>query len=253
MSFFYVISTMKGKTELIFKIKGLKEIKPGQDWVLFTKKQILGEAEAPSFSFKESFLGLFQYKYKPAFATLVIVGVLIGTFGLAQNALPSDSLYPIRKITEKVMVSFVSKDRKPSLQLGYANRRLEDLFRVAQANQEEEIKPIIKEYQADLSNAAISLNRIEESGVAVKDIVQETKKIEENKEKIKALGIIIGEAKDFESALKPFVEREIEELENKALSQRQIEIFEGAKEDYEEGNYSQALEKILLLSYPQDK
>ena len=102
---------MKDKTELIFKIKKLKEVKPRKDWVLFTKKQILGEVESPSFSFKEGFLGLFQYKYKPAFATLVIVGVLMGTFGLAQNALPSDSLYPIRKITERIRVSFVSEEK----------------------------------------------------------------------------------------------------------------------------------------------
>lgn len=242
---------MKGKTELIFKIKELKEVKPRKDWVLFTKEQILGEEKAPSFSFSRSFSGLFQHK--SAFATLIIVGMLIGTFGLAQNALPNDSLYPVRKITERVRISFVSEDQKPNIQLGYANRRLKDLFKAAQANQEEDIKPIIEEYQADLSNAAISLNRVEESGVKVQDIVQQTRKIKENKEKIEALGIIIEETEDFDKALKPYVEREIEELENKALSQKQIEIFEGVKEYYEDGNYSQALEEILLLSNPQDK
>jgi len=49
------------------------------------------------------------------------------------------------------------------------------------------------------------------------------------------------------SALAEIVETQIEDLERKTLSEEKQEILAEVKEDYEAGDYFQALEKILLL------
>jgi hypothetical protein len=44
------------------------------------------------------------------------------------------------------------------------------------------------------------------------------------------------------------VEKEIKDLEGRTLAKDQQEVLEGIKSDFEAKNYSQALEKILLLN-----
>ena len=47
------------------------------------------------------------------------------------------------------------------------------------------------------------------------------------------------------------MEKEIKDLENRALTEEQQKLLEEAQSYYDKGDYSQALEKILLLSYPE--
>ena len=81
-----------------------------------------------------------------------------------------------------------------------------------------------------------------------KGIVDQTKKLQENREKVKALGIVIGESEEFTNSLKEIVQREIAVLEDSILTENQEELLEDAKEDFEAGNFAAALEKIWLLS-----
>lgn len=241
---------MRAEAELIKKIQGLKAIKPGKNWVILTKKQILGEEFSPENSPKSlPFWGLFQYKY--ALASLLVILILGGTFAFAQKALPGDFLYTFKKVAEKTRLSLVSEEERPNLQLEYANERLESLVEVVEANQVRKLAPIIEEYQANVSEAAKSLTKVKK--LDVREIVQKTKEIEENKQKIEALGVIVGETEELDNALAQIVESQIEDLEKRSLSETQEELLEKAKEDYQEGNYSQALEKILFLSYPQER
>jgi len=239
---------------LIKKIQELKSVKPRKDWVLLTKNQILGEVEAPKLSLWEV-LPRTIFQYKATFATLVIIGLLAGTFGFAQKSLPGDFLYTLKKVTEKTRLSFVSEKERPNLQLEYANERLENLVKVAQTRETKKFALIIEEYQTSVSEAVESLAKVKEPDV--KRIVQKTKEIEENKQKIEALGVIVGGTEDLDDALAQiyaqYVEREIKNLEESTLSERQEELLEKVKEDYKEGNYSEALEGILFLSYPQEK
>lgn len=240
---------MRSETELIKKIQKLREVKPSKNWVVLTKNQILGEEFVPEASPKMSFWGLFQYKY--SFASLVIILVLLGTFTFAQDALPGDFLYSLKKVGEKARVSFLPEEEKPHLQLEYANEKLESLVKVVQAQNTKKVAPIIEEYQANVSEAAKSLNKI--SKLDVGEIVQKTRKIEENKQKIEALGIIVGETEELNNALAQIVEGQIEDLKKASLSEKQEEFLLEIEEDYEEKNYSEALEKILFLSYPQER
>lgn len=241
---------MRAESDLIKKIQKLRSIKPRKNWVVLTKNQILGEELAPEISPKGlPFLGLFRYKY--AFAGLAVILILGGTFAFAQKALPGDFLYTLKKVAEKTRLSFASEEERPNLQLEYANERLENLVKVVEANQVRKLAPIIEEYQANVSEAAKSLTKVKEPDV--KEIVQRTKKIEENKQELKALGIIVGETEEWNNAVAQVVENQIKDLEKSSLSEKQEEILEEIKIDYENGNYSQALEKILLLSYPQER
>ncbi len=224
---------MVTEKELIGKIRELRQIRPRKDWVVLVKSQILGE---------EPKILFFPF-FKPVLATVTAFGILFGIFSLAQNSLPGNTLYSIKKMIEKGQAVFVSEEEKPAFQLKLANQRLEDLTKVPVKN----LVPAIEEYQANISEAAKNLTEAKKPDV--EKIVAQTKKLEENKQKVEALGVVLGETEKLDNAISQLVEREIEELESQTLTESQQELLEAAKEDFEAGNYSQALEKILILSY----
>lgn len=239
--------------ELINQIQLLKGIKPRHDWSVLVKSQILGNNQE-SFETKTSsvwdnvFARMFQPKF--AFAPVMVLMLLIG-IGLAKNSLPGDALYSVKKATEKgESMFFVSSQDLPKYKLEMANRRLEELTKIAVINQVKRLAPAISEFKSNMNEAASNLNNTE--NVNIEEIVAQTRKIEENREKVEALGIVIGETDNFNNAIKQLVEREIESIESldsQILNETQQNILVEIKESYEAGQYSQALEKILLLSY----
>lgn len=230
---------MNTEKELIGKIRELRQIKPRKDWVVLTKSQILGE---------EPKILFFPY-FKPAFAGLVAVLILFGLFGFAQNSLPGDLLYPIKKITEKSQAVFVSEEEKPAFQLKLANERLEDLTKAPVKN----LAPTISEFQTNISEAAKNLTKIDATTsdpVVIKKIVEETKKLEKNKQKVESLGMVIeGEGtEEFDNALAKVVENLIKDLENQTLTEEKEEILSQMKELFESRKYSEALELLYLIN-----
>ena len=178
------------EAEIIRKIKTLKQIKPRKDWVVFAKRQIL--SEEPVIGNRLSFLEIFPrffFQYKPVFATFVILIVFIGTFAFAQNSLPGDPLYLLKKISEKSQAVFISETEKPKAQLELVNKRLEELTKIAETNQVKKIAPALEEYQASIVQAAKNLKEAKEPDV--KEIAEATKKLEENKKKVEALGVFL--------------------------------------------------------------
>ncbi len=244
---------------MITKIQELKQITPREDWVVLTKNQILiqemGRDKKPTIV---GFLSRFNFRWVllPAFSFCLILGI----FALSQSSLPGDSLYPLKKMTEKSRVLFISQEQKPKLNLELANKRLQDLTKIVQNNDVKKLAPAIKEFQANISEAVKNLSKIKATSsdpVMIKKIVEETKKLEENKQKVEALGVKVGDTEELDNALSQWrarlVESEIKEMEGKELSENQQQILAEIKQDFENGDYSSALEKILLLSYPQDK
>lgn len=231
--------------ELINQIKSLKEIKPNQNWAAYVKSEILNQEEKHSITFTELVSRMFQPRF--AFAPVMVLMLLVG-IGLAKNSLPGDALYSVKKVTEKgEAMFFVSKDQLPNYKLEMANRRLEELTKIAQINEVKRLVPAISAFQANMDEAASNLT--ETKDVNIQEIVNQTKKIAENREKVEALGIVIGETDNFDNALKQLVEREINTLDNQILNEDQQIILTEIKDSYDAGLYSQALEKILLLSY----
>lgn len=232
------------EADLIKKIQLLKDIKPSKDWVSLTKKGIF-EEKGMSFGKHFTIVDIlprinFWRVLVPAFSFCFPFILL----AVSQSALPGDTLYPVKKFTENAQTVFVSQSEKANAQLGIVNKRLEELDKIASANQVEKIAPAMAEYQASISEAVRNLTKTKNTDV--KEIVQQTKKIEEAQQKAEALGVKIDETtNELNSALFSLADREIKDLENRTLSESQQKLLTEAKENFESGNYSQALEKIL--------
>lgn len=239
--------------QLIRQLKELREVRPRQDWVLLTKSRILAEEQKTR---EFSIFPLFHYKL--AWAPIVSVFIIIGLFGFAANTVPGDMLFTVKKMTENAQVTFSSAIERPTASLKLANKRLEDLSKIAENNQVRNLDPAIKEFQANVDQAIknlaeIGTNVTSSDPVALQEIVSESQKLEENKEKVEAvLGTIIGNTEELTSAL-TILEKQtanylIADLENRTLSEENQSLLNEAKQDFESGDYDRALEKIWLLS-----
>lgn len=244
--------------QLIKKIQELKQIKPNNDWVVLTKKQIFESEKQKPFSFISFTLHLFSksegfikeaqrgekfvLRHKPTFAVLTAFVVLIGMFGFAQNSVPGDSLFTLRRITEQGQSVFVINEVEYNL--GLVGKRLDDLEKIAQANEVGNLASAINEYQDSISKAAESLAKTED----LKIIVFEIKKLHEKEEKIKSYGIEIGDSQEINDVLYNIVAEEIESLEKREVTEEEQEVLNIIKESFKAGNYSEALENILLFN-----
>jgi len=232
---------------LIGKIEILRQIRPRKNWVVLTKKRILGEERTLAGLFLDSFRlfqGLF-FQYRLALASLVLLFVLGGTFAFAQKSLPGEPLFVIKKMTEKTRAVFVSEKERPKVQLELANKRLEDLAKIAETNDVRKLAPAIDEFQANVSEAAKNLTKAKTVG---KDIILQTQELEKNKEKIeKTLATQIG-TEELENVYKDLAEQQIKDLENSSLTESQEKILEEAKEYFEAGDYSNSLIKTIEAS-----
>ena len=232
---------------LIGKIEILRQIRPRKNWVVLTKKRILGEERTLAGLFLDSFRlfqGLF-FQYRLALASLVLLFVLGGTFAFAQKSLPGEPLFVIKKMTEKTRAVFVAENERPKVQLELANKRLEDLAKIAETNDVRKLAPAIEEFQANVSEAAKNLTKAKTVG---KDIILQTQELEKNKEKIeKTLATQIG-TEELENVYKDLAEQQIKDLENSSLTESQEKILEEAKEYFEAGDYSNSLIKTIEAS-----
>ena len=247
--------------KLISKIQQLQQIKPGQNWVVFTKERILGE----EFGIKrermfkvgclrsgiEQFEKFFQHRF--AFASLAVLMIfagVFGAFGLAQNSLPGDSLFSLKKITEKSQAVFVSEKDQSRYNLEIVNKRLDDLTKVAENNKINNLASAIKEVQKSEEQAVESLHNIEikKDSKKVEEIANQVKKIVQKKQELKKVYGVAGleESNKDADSTEIVVEWLIEDMESKSLTMEQEKSLAEAKQEYEKGNYSQALETILL-------
>ena len=232
------ISYMTEK-QLIGKLKELRQIQPSKDWVSLTKNQILGQ-ESTGFT-------LFPY-LRPALVGFIAVLVLMtGLYVSVKSSVPGEALYAIRKIAHQGEAFFVSEQEKPAFQLKLANDRLEDLAKAPAKN----LAPTISEFQANMAEAVKTLSKINASSsspVTIQKIVAETKKLEENKQKIESLGVVIGEEEisELDSALFRIIRNLMRDLDNRTLSEEKAKILDEMRNLFIDGKYSEALEFYLI-------
>lgn len=245
--------------QLIRQLKELRDIKPRQGWVILAKNRILAE---PVFTQDEAHNGIFSFfplfRYKLAFAPIVSVLIIIGLFGFTQKTVPGDALFSVKRMTETAQMAFSSNIEKPKTQLKLANKRLDELSQIAQANQVRSLDPAIKEFQASIAQATqdlseMYLNVTSSDSLLVKEIMAETQKLKENKEKVEAvLGAKIGNTDELSGALSRIEKQTafylILDLSQRTLSEADQVLLTGAQQDFEAMNYGAALEKIWLLS-----
>ena len=226
------------EAEITQKLRELKQIKPRKDWVSLTKKEILGEE-----SFGFTFFPYFNLK--PAVASLVAFCILFGLFGFVQNALPGDLLCIVKRAAHYGQVLLIPEEEKPVYQLQLANDRLEDLTYAPVRN----LAPTINEFQATIHEAVQNLAKIDATTsdpVVMKKIVEETKKLDENKPRIESLGMEVGGPEELNSVLAKIVGNLIEDLENRTLTEEKENILTEIKDLFGEGKYTEALELYLI-------
>jgi len=232
--------------QIIAEIKKLSQIKPKKDWVFLTKKEIL-----PPTTFREGVLAnIFSpekwWGVRPRYvlAPVLSLVIIIGFLGFAKSSLPGEPLYIVRKVAHLGRAILASETEKSTFQLQLANDRLEDLTKASPKN----LAPTINEFQANISQAARELSKIDattSSPAVIKKIVEETKKLGENKQKVESLGVVIDGTQELDDALGKIVGNLIGDLESRTLTEQKQETLVKMKEFFDEGRYSDALELYL--------
>ncbi|MFH1423465.1 MAG: DUF5667 domain-containing protein [Candidatus Nealsonbacteria bacterium] len=246
------------QSQLVRQLKSLRELEPSDNWVSFTKERIFAAEPEPT-GLRVGFLSFFPvFRYKLALAPIISVLVLIGLFGFTQNTIPGDFLFSVKKMTENAQLTFSSGVEKPKTQLKLANRRLEELSRIAENNQVRNLDPAIKEFQLNIVQAtkdlaAFDINVTSSDPLVIRELLAETKKLTENKEKIETiLGAIIGDTGELDNAILQIEKQTaaylIADLEKRTLQESDVQLLNQARDDFNAGNFATSLEKIWILS-----
>ncbi|MFH1612069.1 MAG: DUF5667 domain-containing protein [bacterium] len=204
--------------ELVKKIKGLKKIQPSKEWLSSVRHGLVNRidlSESDS-NQKTEFSSLWFSKFSTMALVfgLLIVNVIAGPWLLARasrSSLPGEMLYAVKKATEGVRVKVTSEENKSQLQVELANRRLEELNKIAARfisdDNTKQAKKVIGEFNENLNEMKNSISK--ENAVAV---AKQTRRIEQDF--IKAKEDISGDAQvDIEEA-----ERTIDDIKNQILT-----------------------------------
>ena len=158
--------------QLINKIQELKTITPDNDWVLSNKTNLLGEEK----TFDWSLI------FRPALVGASLFAVTIA-FNLSQDSLPGELLFTLKRFAENKDTMLCSKDEKPLRSFELANRRLEELYIIAESNEVRKIAPAISEFQSTIKNVADELSKAYITGNDINaELIDEANKLEETKE-----------------------------------------------------------------------
>jgi len=177
---------MTQEKQLISELRKLRDIEPRKDWVSLTKLRLL-EQEPKTMAFPY---------FKLAFSGVLAILIFVGLFAGVKASLPGDPLYTLKRAYHKAEAVFVFKQDDPTFQLKLANKTLNDLAKAPAKN----LAPTINEFQANISEAAKQIAKLDvatSSPALIRQIVQETKKIGENKQKMEQLGIYEVLEEDF--------------------------------------------------------
>lgn len=233
--------------EFISKIKQLRQIKPDPSWVSLTKNRILGQKQCSvetnaTLAKEASFISVLRSLFlrsilKPAYAGLLILFIFFGLFGFAQNSVPGDYFYPLKKIAERSRVFFASDQERAQLSLDLAKQRLEELTQIVDKNQTRKLAPAIREFQASLDKAVVDSS-------SVKKVVEISKKAKE----LEARGVVFNQEGvqrlEMESLVN-VLENLINDLENRSLTEDQQKLLSQIEELVKRGEYGTALELYL--------
>ncbi len=244
--------------ELIQKLRQIQDIEPREDWVVLAKNRILSENQEQKQSFIAQLVSVFEIRpfLKPALVTAFCFCLLLGTFSFSQDSLPGDMLYSVKRMGEKAKISLASEEEKPRVQMEITQDKLNELVQIAEGNKGRNLAPAVEEVEKSVKETAEAIKKValaennSDMFAEVKNKVEDIQEKKEIAEEILATKIDTQELEDsVNNYYKVLVERELKDLEGRELSQMQQELADQVKELFEEGNYQEALEKILILGY----
>ncbi|MEA3293018.1 MAG: DUF5667 domain-containing protein [Patescibacteria group bacterium] len=244
---------------LIKKIRKFRKIQPRNDWVVLTKKRILGDENYKSFNFKPSF----SFVAPALIAVFIITGVCI----VSQNSKPGEPLHSIEKISETTQGTFVKENNKQEYYLNLAEKRVKELKEIADKNETKKLASAIQETNESIEKATQefqTVNNLDQLSRMVKQVVNINKDIDEVE---KVLGAKIGKEtgqltdiatltvkKEYKNGIGKIIEAWEEQINslNKDVAQKQEmeKMLKQVKQCYDDMDYAGAtdiLEKIYLL------
>jgi len=233
--------------KLIAKLQELRQIKPRKDWVVLLKKEIVGERSRTTVF---NVLPRTIFHHKLVYATISVFVILVGLFGFAQNTVPGDLLFPVKKIAEQSQGALLTSMDQSNYNLDIVNKRLGELANIIKENKTGNIAPAVQEIKDGIAQVVKDMPNNANDFTSIATRVQ---KIQQTKREVETLGVImLQESNELNNALAPLVENEIKALDqatNLSLEQqaRLVEI----KSHHEKGEYMAALEKILLITNSQ--
>jgi len=229
--------------ELVKKLQELKQIKPSKDWVVSLKREIMGEQPR----FGTQILSVFTAvprtvsHHKVAYATATAFMILIAMVGVL-FVIPSSN-------NNNLETQLLAAAVQSRYTLEVANEKLENLTQIAMNNQADDITSAVKEANDSIAKASETITEeIVGNPKALKEIVSAVKQIDASKKNLQTLGVIVDEDYQLNNVLAPLVQREMESLENSTLNESQQRELRELKGLYDQGQYSQALEKILSIN-----
>ncbi len=229
--------------QLIAQLQELKQIKPRKDWVVSLKKEIVGEQP----KFGSQILSIFEVlpriisQRKLAYVVVTTFLIIVSIFGL--------SLIPISNNSQLEEAALLAAANESRHSLESVNQKLEIL--VETAKNEKVDKITIQDIDQSIAEASKTITeKIVKNPKALKEIVGVVKMLDQNRKSLRTLtlGVAIDSDYQLNNVLQPLVEKQIEELEGTSLNEKQqIELRE-IKGLYDEGQYADALEGILLIT-----
>jgi hypothetical protein len=247
--------------DLIAKLSLLKDVKPRNEWVLFAKTQILADSKpiavneatyvrskASNISNILSIISVLRYLGKPAYVLPILLVFVFGgvTLQVSKNSLPGDALFSVRSAFEKATLS----------NLELAQKRLEDLKKIAQENKVKNLSETIKEFKASVGEVSKNV-----AGLVDKEpsnALQAGRELVQLQKDKAAIEQILGTAldgeteKELKNATKYLVENELEDLLTRTLTDDQKQLLEQGIIAYQVEDYELALEKIWEISNAAD-
>jgi AAA+ ATPase superfamily predicted ATPase len=235
--------------QVIKAVKGLKMIKPNQEWVSLLKSQILTEQpfERTISVITAKKIGLIEilksaiFQRKMAYAFASFVFVITGIFGFAQYTMPGDLLFPIRKASEQSQAALTFQTGLKQ-NMTALNNRISDLTQASKQGRQDSIPSTIVEIKSDITELAKTLkDNPTNSTQVIKDIASSLKTL------ASVPGTDLSGMQGVNDLYQIVVESQINDLEKQTLTDKQKEALVKAKELYSQEEYSEALETILLI------
>ena len=236
--------------QLIESLKQLKEIKPRKEWAVLLKSQILAakqveekivENPARLVGIMDMFSSMFAPR-KLAYAFSVILIFVIGVFGFARYTVPGDALFPIKKITEQSQAALTGQTGLQQNMLAL-NSRINDLAQVAKEGRTDNIPSAISEVNANASQLAKDLKNSK---------VEDSQTLKELATSLKTLADVPGTDMttnpDVQNLYQTVVQSQIADLQKATLTEDQKTKLTEVEDLYNQGKYTDALEKILLIN-----
>ncbi len=229
------------KTQIENQIRGLKEIKPRQDWALLNKQRIMDIPVSESKGFLMPKIFSFNFRY--ATPMLITFAVLILTLGLA-----NDKIFFISNNNGVLIPVLDNKDSEFYLSL--AEKKVKELEQLALNNETDKLPAAIAESKEFLRKAAENIPTVPNDADQANKILAQAKEIVKtgkNAEQIigepvmqeekKVLAIKVAQLMEngiesTQNKLAETIRQQIESINPETLNEIQKPIFEKIKSDY---------------------